>query len=533
MVIIISERAILVFFPLGKFDKFIVEWSGLLDKTCFIFLITVGLISFSVFNFRFSYISRDIFSRRFHILLLTFVFSILVLIFSNNYIRLIIGWDGLGIRSYLLVIYYGRVKSYCAGILTFLTNRVGDFFIIIRLLLVRPIISFNIAFYSATLTRDSWFILLLVRGAFTKRAQIPFRAWLPAAIAAPTPVSSLVHSSTLVTAGVYLLIRHCYYITDFNSRPLVFFIGLTTIMMARVAALNEKDIKKMIALSTLSQLGVIVISIGLCLSSLRFLHLVIHAFFKAIIFIRTGNLIHLSGGYQAIQHTGSLIYNSPINRRVSYIAVLSLIGTPFRAAYFSKEPIIEITINSSISLYICYLSVLGVILTVIYSVRFRLLTMLNNSSIRREIWRSDTSFCLNKGIYCLLLPSFLRGSFISRLILKCPSIILYSNYVKLIISLILLTVCLWVGIKEVSQLKKGEFRVFPIWNLSAFSSSVFNEGMLRCAIKLHSYRRRLINVRVVNGARGQLNWFISLESNFIFRLIRIIPIRFIIVWFLV
>lgn len=526
----LRDKTVFLFFRLGKFDLLSIEWAGILDRMSLMFLITVSLIRYSVFNFSFGYIARDASNRRFHILLLTFVISILVLILSNNYIRLIIGWDGLGIRSYLLVIYYGRVKSYSAGIVTFLTNRVGDFFIMLRLLLLGPIMSFNIVFYSTRMLNDPFFIALLLRGAFTKRAQIPFRAWLPAAIAAPTPVSSLVHSSTLVTAGVYLLIRHCYFGNNYLGIEVVFMVGTATIIIARLAALNEKDIKKIIALSTLRQLGVMVIRIGLCLRRLSFLHLVIHAFFKAIMFIRTGNLIHLRRGYQAVQHTGALFYNSPINSRIRHVAVLRLMGTPFSAAYFSKEPIIEITLNLSINLGLCYAAIVGVILTVLYSARFSLLTVLNNSSISREVWRSDKRFSLNKGIYCLLLPSFLRGSWVSSLIIKQPNIVVYSNQLKLVITIILLLSLVLILFREVRQFKRGEYRFFPMWNLRGFRRSIFNKLTLWQSRNSHSLRGRLFNVTLIQRLRGQLVQFTYLESNFIFRLVRVIPVSLVTLW---
>ena len=226
-------------------------------------MFTVLIISFSVFRFSYRYISHYKFYTRFHILLFTFVCSILLLIVSSNLLFTIIGWDGLGVSSYLLVIYYGRRKSYNAGILTVLSNRVGDALIIFRIGFILYMGSWNINFYKELLNTSDIFIFLLIIGAFTKRAQIPFSAWLPAAMAAPTPVSSLVHSSTLVTAGVYLLFRHLNDIEGYCQFNIITITGIATIIIARLSALNEKDIKKIVALSTLSQLGLIVARLGL------------------------------------------------------------------------------------------------------------------------------------------------------------------------------------------------------------------------------------------------------------------------------
>jgi len=178
-----------------------------LDRISIIFFLTVILISRSVLVFSLDYIKNDLFFNRFHLILLRFIFSIVLLIFTPNLISILWGWDGLGIRSYLLVIYYNNSKSLNAGIVTALTNRLGDSLLIgsIGVLFLSGSLNYNLI--AIGLEESIFIFLIFILGSFTKRAQLPFRAWLPAAIAAPTPVSALVHSSTLVTAGVYILIR--------------------------------------------------------------------------------------------------------------------------------------------------------------------------------------------------------------------------------------------------------------------------------------------------------------------------------------
>ena len=178
-------------------------------------------------------------------------------------------------------------------------NRLGDVALLFRMGLILQRGSWNIVFYKDIIIRSLFFPLLLSLGAFTKSAQIPFSAWLPAAIAAPTPVSSLVHSSTLVTAGVYLLFRNLRDLLFNRVQNLIMFLGIRTILIASVAATNEKDIK-IVVLPTLSQLGLIIPRLGCKWVFLRF-HLIINAFFKAIVFISGGNLIHLSLSYQALK----------------------------------------------------------------------------------------------------------------------------------------------------------------------------------------------------------------------------------------
>merc|ERR1712025_563868 len=197
-------------------------------------------------------------------------------------------------------------------------------------------------FYKDIILTSFYFPLLLSLGAFTKSAQIPFRAWLPAAIAAPTPVSSLVHSSTLVTAGVYLLIRINIIIIEINIRKYLFLLGILTIVIAGIAALIEIDIKKIIALSTLRQLGIMMIVLGIGNPILSFFHLISHAFFKAMLFICAGIIIHNMNEYQDIRKMGTGRTNLRLTGRVIIIANLRLCGLPFLRGFYSKDFIIEI-----------------------------------------------------------------------------------------------------------------------------------------------------------------------------------------------
>ena len=181
----------------------------IVDQIRTLFIFRVSLIRYSVLNFSKSYIVNDKNFIRFHYLLITFILRIYFLILRPNIVSILLGWDGLGLSSYLLVIYYGRAKAYNSGMITALTNRLGDSLILLSIGYLFIIGNWNLYFYSVK-SIDRLLMLMLILAASTKRAQIPFSAWLPAAMAAPTPVSSLVHSSTLVTAGVYLLIRHSY-----------------------------------------------------------------------------------------------------------------------------------------------------------------------------------------------------------------------------------------------------------------------------------------------------------------------------------
>lgn len=336
------------------------------------FIMTVLVIRSRVYRFRRYYIEREKHFRRFHLILFVFILRMAFLILSPNLIRLLLGWDGLGLRSFLLVVYYRRKKSFGAGFITALSNRVGDAFILISIALLaqtsrlnlREIRNLNWDFYS-------YQVILLVLAFFTKRAQIPFRAWLPAAIAAPTPVSALVHSSTLVTAGVYVLIR-------FNSlsemwvwaSKAILVVGSLTMFMARLRAFFERDIKKIVALSTLSQLGVIIVRIGIQEHYLRFFHLLAHAFFKALLFIASGVFIHNSNNYQDLRFMGRKTLSLPLSSSMALISSGRLCGLPFISAFYSKESVLELLIVSE-QFYIMYIIfLLGVGMTLFYRIRF-------------------------------------------------------------------------------------------------------------------------------------------------------------------
>jgi len=322
----------------------------------------------------------EIFIGRFIYIVLLFVLSINFLIFIPNLITLLIGWDGLGLVSFLLVIYYENRKSLGAGIITALTNRVGDVFILLS-------IGWFLCYgqWSAFSVWESSFgvvlgVILILAG-ITKSAQVPFSSWLPAAIAAPTPVSALVHSSTLVTAGVFLLFRFypslCVSLY-FNTLILIF--GTITAVMAGLSAIVECDIKKIIALSTLSQLGVIMVRIGIGVPLLSYFHLLTHAIFKALLFLCAGALIHLHGHSQDLRFIGNLGISMPLLSSSLIVSNLALCGSPFLAGFYSKDLVLEFCLYSPMRLVVILLFFFATGLTARYTIRF-LVCVLWGSSI--------------------------------------------------------------------------------------------------------------------------------------------------------
>jgi len=287
---------------------------------------------------------------RFIILLISFISRMAALIlFSNLYITLI-GWDGLGVTSFLLVIFYKNRKRLGSGIITALTNRLGDALLVCVLgfLIVQGI--------------HSTLLVLIVSLSLTKSAQFPFSSWLPAAIAAPTPVSALVHSSTLVTAGVYVLLRYCQVDTT-----ALLYIGSSTILLAGIRACVERDLKKVVALRTLSQLGVIMVSLGANAKSYCFFHLMSHALFKALLFICIGTCIHVVYGTQDYRRFNNL---SPLNLSLlCTVANLSLMGFVFTSGFYSKDIILEVMYNEEDVTWALFFFIIGIGFTSCYSIK--------------------------------------------------------------------------------------------------------------------------------------------------------------------
>lgn len=372
---------------LSKNLSIIVEWTIfnvlltpikfmlIFDAVGIIYGATVLLIAANVILFSKFYIKDDPLINRFRILVMLFVASILTLIFVPNFMALLLGWDGLGITSFILVIYYQNPKSLGAGIVTALINRIGDVIILIAIAMTLNQGHWTITHIWQTPIITIQVIAIVVAGC-TKSAQIPFSRWLPAAIAAPTPVSALVHSSTLVTAGVFLLIRFypfLHFCSYFNN--VLLFTAVTTIFIAGISATTECDIKKIIALSTLSQLGVIMARLGLGSPKLALFHIITHALFKALLFICAGQLIADHSHGQDLRWMGNLTSQNPVTTSRILIANIALCGLPFLAGFYSKDLIIEYILIGGFNSLIIMITLVAVGFTALYSIRFSVIVI--------------------------------------------------------------------------------------------------------------------------------------------------------------
>jgi len=426
-----------------QLEEHIIEWElislgsttinviFIFDFISLYFISLVRLVAGRVILFRTSYISKEVYFRRFIGLVVSFVISIFLLILRPNIIRLLLGWDGLGVTSYLLVIFYQRSKSYNAGIITALTNRIGDVGLLVSLAMILSYGHWTYIYDTSTSKNMSYLLLIIIiRSACTKRAQIPFSAWLPAAIAAPTPVSALVHSSTLVTAGVYLLIRMNIFLINTNRSNVLIILGTVTIMIAGLAAIFEIDMKKIIALSTLRQLGIMMIILGAGNPLLAYFHLISHAFFKAILFICAGIIIHNIKDYQDIRNMGSGLMSLPITISIIMVANLRLCGLPFLSGFYSKDIILEIIIIKGLRLLIMSIILLSTFLTVAYSCRIRFLVAVNLINSESFFSIVDGDKIILTGIFILLPFSIMGGIILSWTIFSVNKLIFLPFWIK-------------------------------------------------------------------------------------------------------
>lgn len=408
------------------------------DWISILFLSFVLLISRRVIYYSGRYIKEDKNFNRFIYLVLAFVFSIAMMVLRPNLIRILLGWDGLGLVSYALVIFYQNEKSANAGMLTVLSNRVGDVAILLRIGLIINLGSWNFVLYRYYISDGNWILLkfLVILAAMTKRAQIPFSAWLPAAIAAPTPVSALVHSSTLVTAGVYLIIRFSSALENSKIQRLLLIISCLTIFIAGLGANFEYDLKKIIALSTLSQLGVILRILALGYVDLSFFHLLRHALFKALLFMCAGVVIHRVGGYQDIRYIGCLIKFIPL--RVAYITVanLALCGFPFLAGFYSKDMVLEVAFIRWINYIALILYILATGLTVRYTIRLIYYRLRGEYNLRCMGNVRDEDNIITSSITLLGFRAIIIGAILSWLLFPEPYMICMRIFIKNLVLII-------------------------------------------------------------------------------------------------
>nr|AML26228.1 NADH dehydrogenase subunit 5 [Scirtidae sp. BMNH 1274304] len=457
-----------------------------MDWMSLLFMSFVMFISSMVIYYSEEYMYGDKNINRFILLVCMFVLSMIFLIISPNLISILLGWDGLGLVSYCLVIYYQNIKSYNAGMLTALSNRIGDVALLMAIAWMLNYGSWNYIFYLNFMKNDLFMMIityLIMLAALTKSAQIPFSAWLPAAMAAPTPVSSLVHSSTLVTAGVYLLIRFSPCLSG-QAMMVLLFISSLTMFMAGLGANYEFDLKKIIALSTLSQLGLMMSILALGNSDLAFFHLLTHALFKALLFMCAGVIIHNSLNCQDIRFMGGYINCMPLTSIYFIIANLSLCGFPFLSGFYSKDLILEVSSMNFMGMYMYMLMFISTGLTMMYTMRMIYYVVLGDFNFMSLNVLSENLSKMSMGMFMLFIMVIFGGSVLSWIIFPAPYMICLSFLMK-VMALVVTAIGGWLGY-EISQFKMSNLNNSYIFNnMSNFLGLMWNMPLM--SVKMSFY----------------------------------------------
>lgn len=384
-------------------DSLVIQWSFCFDSLTSIMLLVVTFISTLVHLYSTEYMEQDPHLPRFMSYLSLFTFFMLILVTANNFLQMFIGWEGVGLSSYLLInFWFTRIQANKAAIKAMLINRIGDFALLIAIFsiffifnsldydivftLVPLATNYTIHFLGYRVPVIDLICLLLFIGAMGKSAQLGLHTWLPDAMEGPTPVSALIHAATMVTAGVFLLSR-CSFLFEFSPSVLsiVTVIGATTALFAATTGLFQNDMKKVIAYSTCSQLGYMIFACGLSSYEVGIFHLSNHAFFKALLFLGAGSIIHAVGDEQDMRKMGGLRKLLPFSYGITLIGSLALMGFPFLAGFYSKDAILEIAFSkySAIGLYAYMLGTLAAFCTAFYSIRLLYLVFLSEPNGNR------------------------------------------------------------------------------------------------------------------------------------------------------
>lgn len=410
-------------------DTLTISWEIMGDNLTFMMVFVVTFISLLVHIYSSEYMKSDPHLIRFLSYLSLFTFFMLILITASNLIQMFVGWEGVGLSSYLLInFWFTRLQANKAAIKAMLFNRVADMFMLLGLFAIyvcfetfdytiifsiAPIF-LNFSLYSTNCLTFICFFLFL--GAMGKSAQLGFHNWLPDAMEGPTPVSALIHAATMVTAGIFLIIR-CSYLFElsFNILQIIACIGALTAFFGATTGFFFHDLKRVIAFSTCSQLGYMMLACGLERFNIAFFHLVTHAFFKALLFLTAGAIIHSLFDEQDIRKFGSVLKYLPITYISFLVGSLNLIGFPYLSGFYSKDLLLELVFTSfsTISLFCYFLGIISIFFTAAYSTRLLILIFLTKNNLGRQDIKGivESSYLIKYPLILLCFFSIFIGGF--------------------------------------------------------------------------------------------------------------------------
>nr|YP_009501899.1 NADH dehydrogenase subunit 5 [Euphyllura phillyreae]AWU48903.1 NADH dehydrogenase subunit 5 [Euphyllura phillyreae] len=426
------SKVILLEFELFNLNSISFSFIFYLDWMSLVFSFIVMFISSLILIYGKEYMMKECF--RFLWLTLFFIFFMIIMIYSPSVLGVLLGWDGLGLISYCLVIYYQSKDAFNSGFITAATNRFGD-----------SMLMLSIVWFSMSGMFTFWElgqgVEFFIIACMTKSAQFPFSAWLPAAMAAPTPISALVHSSTLVTAGIYMLIRFFWCFCHSYFLLVILFSSLITITVAGLSALQEFDIKRIVALSTLGQLGFMMMILSIGYLYISFFHLLIHALFKALLFMCSGSIIHSGMNYQDMRKLGNLMMGNTVKISLN-ISMFSLMGIPFTSGFYSKDSLLELVLCSYGGMGLGMFMLISALITVSYCVR----VLYFLSSVNYWLIWMEPQMNFSMTIFILMLMNIFMGSFLNWMIIIDLNLICMNFFTKLMILLIIILGWIWHGV---------------------------------------------------------------------------------------
>ena len=538
--------------------NFIVDWSIRLDTLTAVMFIVVTTVSACVHLYSIGYMEEDPSKIRFMGYLSLFTFFMLVLVSSNNLLQMFFGWEGVGLASYLLIgFWHHKDSANKAAIKAFVVNRVGDFGYAIGIAGIFYIfgtISFDsifsqvdqfsehqIQFLSFSFPTLDFLCFLLFIGAMGKSAQLGLHTWLPDAMEGPTPVSALIHAATMVTAGVFLVARMSplYEFAAFTNL-FITFIGAATAIFAASIALTQNDIKRVIAYSTCSQLGYMFFAAGVGAYNASIFHLTTHAFFKALLFLSAGSVIHAMHHEQDMRKMGGLFKKIPFTATMMWIGSLAIIGFPYLSGYYSKESILENAFYASNGIaYFAYLvGILTALLTAFYSWRLLFLTFHgeNRSNNKTYDHAHESPLVMTVPLFILAIGSIFSGIFFADYFIGYYKKEFWDNailltesshkYLPLTQSLISksavaigILVCVLIYSNNLNRAKNLSYNLDPLYSLSKnkwYVDELYHKVFVLTFFKLANFFWKKGDEKTIDGlGPNGVSWIISKSSSYV------------------